>query len=334
MSGFVDSTIKPIVYEDKVYGALANNLPDHSDEKYYLTTAIAYTNGFPHIGHAYEFLSSDIIVRYNRVLGKNTFFLTGTDEHGQKVAASAEKNGLTPLEHCNKYVDSFLELHKRLLTSYSYFQRTTEAHHEETSRKLWEICHANGDIYLDTYEGWYNEREETFVSDKDAAANDYKDPGNGVPLKRVVEESYFFRMSNYCEKLIAYIEQNPHFIEPELHRMNILARLTKEGLKDLSISRTSFTWGISVPKGFDQKHVMYVWFDALTNYLTGIHALEPDHPLASFWPANNHIIGKDIVWFHCVIWPCMLMSANIPLPGKHISCFFLFSLNLILLLFF
>lgn len=311
--------IVPRVYSASQYGAAANNLPDCTEENYYISTAIAYTNGFPHFGHAYEFLTADVLARYNRILGKRTFFLTGTDEHGQKVAASAEKNGRKPIEHCDFYVAGFKELHEKLLVTYSDFMRTTNPFHEKTSQDLWEMCAKNGDIYLDSYEGWYNEREETFVSDAEAAASDYKDPGNGQPLKRVTEESYFFRMSKYCDRLIAQIKANPQFIQPELHRNIILSRLEKEGLKDLSISRTSFDWGIPVPQGFDPKHVMYVWFDALTNYISGVHGLDSNHPLSHFWPAQVHLIGKDIVWFHSVIWPCMLMSAEVALPGMSFS---------------
>eukprot|EP01039_Chlorochromonas_danica_P001164 gene1164-1271_t len=304
----------PLTYNEEEYGAAANNLPACTSEKYYLSTAIAYTNGYPHIGHAYEFLTSDILVRYNRILGKNCFFLTGTDEHGQKVAASADKAGRTPKEHCDHYVAAFQDLHKKLLISYNDFIRTTDFYHEETSRRLWERCAAKGDIYLDAYEGWYNEREEVFVPNAEAEAAEFKDVGSGLPLKRVTEESYFFRMGNYCQALIDHIQANPSFVEPETQRVNILSRLQKEGLKDLSVSRTSFTWGIAVPAGFDPKHVMYVWFDALSNYLSGVHALDEGHPLADFWPAQHHIIGKDIVWFHCVIWPCILLSAGLPLP--------------------
>lgn len=304
-----------LTYDASEFGALSNNLDDcNAVKKYYLTTAISYTNGDPHIGHAYEFMTADIITRYYRALGYNTFFLTGTDEHGQKVAASAEKNGRHPKEHCDFYVDKFQALHRRLLVTYSDFLRTTSDVHKQTCQRLWERCAAKDDIYLSAYEGWYNEREETFVTDMEAEANQFKDPASGLPLKRVVEESYFFRMSKYCDALIEHINANLSFIEPENHRKSILSRLTKEGLKDLSISRTSFTWGIPVPDGFDSKHVMYVWFDALTNYLTGVHALDPSHERAAYWPANHHIIGKDIIWFHCVIWPCMLMSADIPLP--------------------
>jgi methionyl-tRNA synthetase len=303
-------------YHPNEYGALANTLPDCTEETYYVTTAIAYTNGNPHIGHAYEFMTTDIIARYQRVFGKRTFFLTGTDEHGQKVAASAKKAGLTPFEHCTKYVQIFKELDKQLCVTYSDFIRTTDAHHELTSQRLWQKCADAGDIYLDSYEGWYNEREEVFVTQAEAEASLFKDTGSGLDLTRVTEESYFFRMSKYCDRLLQYIKENPDFISPEQYRNSITVRLEKEGLKDLSISRTSFSWGIPVPEGFDPKHVMYVWFDALTNYISGVHGLDSEHPLAGYWPANHHIIGKDIVWFHCVIWPCMLMSANVPLPSE------------------
>jgi methionyl-tRNA synthetase len=305
----------PIIYSNAEFGALANNLPDCTEESYYITTAISYTNGNPHIGHAYEFMTTDILARYNRVFGKKTFFLTGTDEHGQKVAASAEKAGVTPFDHCTKFVGMFKELDRLLCVSYSDFIRTTDGYHEQTSQRLWQKCADAGDIYLDSYEGWYNEREEVFVTQAEAESTNFMDVGSGLPLKRVTEESYFFRMSKYADQLLQYIREHPDCIQPEQYRNNIVARLEKEGLKDLSISRTSFTWGIPVPTGFDPRHVMYVWFDALTNYLSGVHALDADHPLASFWPASFHIIGKDIVWFHCVIWPCMLMSANIPLPS-------------------
>jgi methionyl-tRNA synthetase len=334
MSAFEEPQSVPIEYQTSEYGALANNLPDSSDEKYYLTTAIAYTNGHPHIGHAYEFMSSDIIVRYNRVFGKKVFFLTGTDEHGQKVAASAEKNGLTPFDHCTFYVKAFKQLDKQLLVTYSDFIRTTDAHHEETSKRLWKLCaEKNDDIYLDSYEGWYNEREEVFVTQAEAEAANFLDTASGLPLKRVTEESYFFRMSKYADRLLAYIEENPSFIEPEQYRNNIIGRIQKEGLKDLSISRTSFTWGIPVPEGFDSRHVMYVWFDALTNYISGVHGLDSEHPLSSFWPADHHVIGKDIVWFHCVIWPCMLMSAGVALPSKEMLSFFVYCLTVLFVVF-
>ena len=182
-------------------------------------------------------------------------------------------------------------------------------------KQLWLKCSENGDIYLDTYEGWYNEREECFVTDLEAEAANYLDTGSGLPLRRVKEESYFFRMSKYQERLISHIETNATFIQPDQFRNNVLSRLRKDPLRDLSISRTTFSWGIPVPSGFSADHVMYVWFDALSNYLSGVHALDPDHPLSSYWPPKHQVVGKDIIWFHCVIWPCMLFSAGLSLPG-------------------
>jgi methionyl-tRNA synthetase len=182
------------------------------------------------------------------------------------------------------------------------------------------MCHDNGDVYLDTYSGWYNIREETFVTDSEAEMSNFMDPVSGLPLKRVEEESYFFKMSAYKDRLIQYIQENPDFIRPEQHRNNIMARLTADDLRDLSISRTTFSWGISVPEGFNENHVMYVWIDALSNYLTGVNGLGVNDDgtgvegLSKFWPANVHIIGKDILWFHAVIWPCLLMSAGLALP--------------------
>jgi methionyl-tRNA synthetase len=196
--------------------------------------------------------------------------------------------------------------------------RTTSDRHKRTAKELWKRCAANGDIYLDKYSGWYNIREETFVTESDAAIADYKDETSGLPLKQVEEESYFFKMSAYQDKLIKHIEDNADFIRPEKHRNLILSRLRDDGLRDLSISRTTFTWGISAPEGFKDDHVMYVWVDALSNYLTGVNGLGVNDDgsideLSNFWPASVHIIGKDILWFHTVIWPCLLMSAKIPL---------------------
>jgi methionyl-tRNA synthetase len=205
------------------------------------------------------------------------------------------------------------------LVSNDDYIRTTSDRHKRTARELWKRCHANGDIYLDTYSGWYNVREESFVTDSEAEMNEFKDPVNGKALKRVEEESYFFKMSAFHERLVKHINDNPDFIRPEQHRNNIMARLAKDPLRDLSISRTTFKWGITVPEGFNDDHVMYVWIDALSNYLTGVNGLGVNEDgsidgLAKFWPANVHIIGKDILWFHTVIWPCLLMSAGVSLP--------------------
>lgn len=277
----------------------------------YITTAINYTNGPPHIGHAYEAVTADIIARYQRLFGKNVFFRTGTDEHGQKIAQTAMKQGITPAELCDKYAHEFQRLNNRLLISNNDFIRTSVTpQHCETAQRLWQQCADAGDIYLGTYNGWYNEREETFVTETEAEANQFQDPATGLPLKRMSEESYFFRMSKYLEPLLAHYEAHPDFVQPDTYRNSILSRLRTDGLHDLSISRTSFSWGIPVPEGFKEGHVMYVWFDALVNYLTG---MEGTH----YWPASYHIIGKDIIWFHGVIWPCMLLSAGLPLP-QHI----------------
>jgi methionyl-tRNA synthetase len=204
-----------------------------------------------------------------------------------------------------------------LITNDDYI-RTTSDRHKRTARELWKRCHENGDIYLDTYSGWYNVREETFVTDSEAEINNFKDPTSGVPLKRVEESSYFFKMSAYQDRLVKHIKDNPDFIRPEQHRNQILSRLATDPLRDLSISRTTFKWGIPIPEGFADNHVMYVWLDALSNYLTGVNGLGVNEDgsmgsLDKFWPANVHIIGKDILWFHTVIWPCLLMSAKVPL---------------------
>jgi methionyl-tRNA synthetase len=210
-------------------------------------------------------------------------------------------------------------LNQRILISNDDYIRTTSDRHKRTAQEVWKRCADNGDVYLDTYRGWYNVREENFVTDSEAKMSDYKDPVSGVPLKQVEEESYFFRMSRYYDQLLAHIEENPDFIRPEQHRNFILHRLRGEGLRDLSISRATFQWGIRVPEGFHEQHVMYVWVDALSNYLTGVNGLGVNEDgdlenLEKLWPANVHIIGKDILWFHTVIWPCLLLSAGVPLP--------------------
>eukprot|EP01065_Artemidia_motanka_P026539 TRINITY_DN315_c0_g1_i4.p1 TRINITY_DN315_c0_g1~~TRINITY_DN315_c0_g1_i4.p1 ORF type:complete len:598 (+),score=171.17 TRINITY_DN315_c0_g1_i4:141-1934(+) len=282
--------------------------------KFYVTTAINYTNGAPHIGHAYEALTADVIARYYRVAGFDTYFLTGTDEHGQKIAQTAESKGLKPKELCDMYVAQFQSLNKRLQVSNDSFIRTTHQYHEDCCRALWKKCADAGDIYLGEYEGWYNTREECFVPDAEAQANDFKDPDTGKPYERMKESSYFFRLGRYQQALLKHIKENPGFIQPEEKKQGVLEFLGEE-LRDLCVSRTTFDWGVLMPEGFDAGHVMYVWFDALTNYLSETRLLtEPGHPLSRLWPADCHVIGKDIVRFHCVYWPCMLMSAGLPLP--------------------
>ncbi|CAI5729173.1 unnamed protein product [Hyaloperonospora brassicae] len=280
-------------------------------ETFYLTTAIHYTNGLPHMGHAYENVCSDVISRYHRVFGRDVYFLTGTDEHGQKIAQTAEAAGVTPQELVDKYATIFQQLTKDLDMSNDNFVRTTSDKHKEFAQWLFHRALEKGDVYLDNYEGWYNVREETFVTETEAQLTDYKDPTTGTSFKKMQEESYFFRMSKYQDRLVAHITEHPEFLQPEVRRQELLRRL-KEPLQDLSASRNTFTHGI--PLLNDPKHVLYVWFDALANYLSAISY--PDGPDARYWPANVHIIGKDITWFHCVIWPCILMSTDIPLPKR------------------
>jgi methionyl-tRNA synthetase len=283
---------------------------------YYVTTAINYTNGDPHVGHAYEGITADAIGRYHRNYGRDTFFMTGTDEHGKKIAESAEKRSIKekrdvqPIDICNEYSGKFQELNARLSVQPDFFIRTTMDAHKKSAQELWKICAGKGDMFLNFYEGWYDIGEEQYVTDAEAEALNYKDK-SGRPLDKMKEESYFFKMSAYGDQLIKYIEDNATFIQPEEYRQTILKRLREDPLRDLSCSRSNFKWGIPVPG--DDKHVMYVWFDALSNYISGIELLKKGKN-AKYWPAQCQIIGKDIVWFHCVIWPCMLMSAGIPLP--------------------
>mmetsp|Transcript_6233 Transcript_6233/g.13475 ORF Transcript_6233/g.13475 Transcript_6233/m.13475 type:complete len:763 (-) Transcript_6233:550-2838(-) len=303
------------------YGPFSSSFATGSavDRKpFYLTTAINYTNGPAHMGHAYEAVTSDILARAARLSGHLALFVTGSDEHGQKIAGSAEDAGVPPINICDKYVAGFRVLNQRCLISNDDYIRTTSERHARTARALWDRCAKAGDIYLGSYEGWYNVREETFVTDKDAQATDYKDPASGLPLRKVSESSYFFKMGSYHERLVEHIRQNPNFIQPEHQRKFVLSRLDGDPLRDLSISRTTFNWGIGV-EGDPPGHVMYVWFDALSNYLTGCDVLgvnddEKTKGRGNHWPADVHVIGKDIIWFHAVIWPCILMSAGLDLP--------------------
>ena len=288
---------------------------DPSAETFCVTTAINYANGAPHMGHAYEAVSADVIARYHRAYGRDVLFQTGSDEHGQKIADAAAAAGREPVDLCDAHVALFRALNAKIRVSNDVYNRTTSETHKRACRELFARSKRAGDIYLDTYEGWYNVREETFVTDADAEAAEYKDPVSGKPLTKMSEESYFFRQSRYQKKLLEHIESHPEFIQPARRRNEILARLREDELRDLSVSRTTFDWGIPVPDA--PGHVLYVWFDALTNYLTGTgwpDNAQNDDFSKSHWPADVHIIGKDIIWFHCVIWPCMLWSAGLPLP--------------------
>ena len=288
---------------------------DPSGERFCVTTAINYANGAPHMGHAYEAVSADVIARYHRAYGRDVLFQTGSDEHGQKIAEAAAAAGRAPIDLCDAHVALFRALNAKTNVSNDVYNRTTSDAHKRACCELFARSKKSGDIYLDTYEGWYNVREETFVTDADAEAAEYKDPVSGKPLTKMSEESYFFRQSRYQKQLIEHIESHPEFIQPARRRNEILARLREDELRDLSVSRTTFDWGIPVPDA--PGHVLYVWFDALTNYLTGTGwpaNVASDDFSNSHWPADVHIIGKDIIWFHCVIWPCMLWSAGLPLP--------------------
>ena len=279
-------------------------------EKKYFTTAISYTNGDPHMGHAYESVITDVLARYHRVYGRDVFYLTGTDEHGQKIANLALSQNKQAIEICDYYSNKFIELNQILNTTSDFFIRTTSEKHKECVRKVYKKSFENGDIYIGNYEGWYNVREETYVTELEASLTNYKDSVTGKPLSKQNNESYFFRLSKYKDAIIQHIINNPDFIQPEAKKNEILLKLSDD-LHDLSISRTNFEWGIKIPES--ENHVMYVWFDALVNYLSGINYFD-NSETQKYWENTIHIVGKDITWFHCVIWPAILMSVGISLP--------------------
>jgi methionyl-tRNA synthetase len=294
-------------------------------ELFYITTAIAYPNGPPHIGHAYEAIATDAIARFMRLDGYDVFFLTGTDEHGQKMQQTATREGVTPRELVERNVPQFRAMVERMNCSNDAFIRTTEERHHRSSIAIWERMEKAGDIYRDKYAGWYSVRDEAFYGEKETTvAADGKRLGpTGSPVEWVEEESYFFRLSAYHDKLLDLYQRHPDFVLPQT-RFNEVISFVKGGLQDLSISRTTFNWGIPVPS--NPKHVMYVWVDALTNYITGVGF--PDTESAEFkryWPANLHVIGKDIVRFHAVYWPAFLMSAGLELPRRVFGHGFLFN---------
>ena len=290
---------------------------------FYITTAISYPNGAPHIGHAYEVLATDAIARFKRLDGYDVMFLTGTDEHGQKIQQTASKLGKSPAEFVDEMAPKFEAMVKALNCSNDDFIRTSEKRHYETVQAIWKKMQASGDIYLDTYAGWYSIRDEAFYGEDELEERDGKKIAikTGTPVEWVEEESYFFKLSSYQERLLKLYEEQPDFIGPT-ERRNEVASFVKGGLKDLSVSRTTFDWGIPVPDA--PGHIMYVWVDALTNYLTATDYLNGGER-ARFWPADIHIIGKDIVRFHAVYWPAFLMSAGLPLPKKVFGHGFLFN---------
>jgi methionyl-tRNA synthetase len=283
---------------------------------FYITTAISYPNGKPHIGHAYELIATDAMARFQRLDGKDVFFLTGTDEHGQKMQQTARAEGITPEELAQRNSDQFRAMGKLLNASNDDFIRTTEERHHETSRNIWNLMADNGDIYKDSYAGWYSVRDEAYYAEDETEVrtDGVRYGPQGSPVEWVEEESYFFKLSEYQDKLLKLYEENSDFIGPAERRNEVIS-FVKSGLKDLSVSRTTFDWGIKVPN--DPKHVMYVWVDALTNYITATGYIEDkDGPRAKYWPADVHIIGKDIIRFHAVYWPAFLMSAGLPLPKR------------------
>jgi len=292
---------------------------------YYITTAIAYPNGAPHIGHAYEAIATDAIARFMRLEGRDVFFLTGTDEHGMKMLQTAAKENLTPRQLVERNVPRFQAMVKMLNCSNNEFIRTTEPRHHRSSEAIWAAMEKNGDIYLDKYSGWYSVRDEAYY---DASETRLDDKGvrlgpNGTPVEWVEEESYFFKLSAYQDKLLALYASDPSYVLPR-ERFNEVMSFVKGGLQDLSISRTTFDWGVKVPG--DAKHVMYVWVDALTNYITAVGYPDVDsEKFRRYWPADLHVIGKDIVRFHAVYWPAFLMSAGVAVPRRIYSHGFLFN---------
>ena len=292
---------------------------------YYITTAIAYPNGAPHIGHAYEAIATDAIARFQRLDGRDVFFLTGTDEHGSKMLQTAAKENLTPRQLVERNVPRFQAMVKKFNISNDDFIRTTEPRHFASSEAIWERMEKADDIYLDKYSGWYSVRDEAYYDESETRLDDkgQRLGPNNTPVEWVEEESYFFRLSKYAPKLLKLYSDVPDFVLPK-ERMNEVASFVRGGLQDLSLSRTTFDWGIKVPG--NAKHIMYVWVDALTNYITAVGFPDTQsEKFQKYWPADLHVIGKDIVRFHAVYWPAFLMSAGVAVPRRIFSHGFLFN---------
>ena len=284
-------------------------------DPYYITTAIHYPNGRPHIGHAYEMIAADAIARFQRQAGRDVRFQTGTDEHGLKMAQTARARGIEVRAFADEMSSHFSEMADALNISYDRFIRTVEPAHYAASQAIWRAMRDSGDLYLDRYEGWYSVRDEAFYDEKeliDGEGGQRLSP-QGTPVEWTAEETWFFRLSNYQQPLLDLYAANPDFIRPETRRNEVM-RFVEGGLSDLSVSRTSFDWGVPVPDS--PGHVMYVWVDALTNYLTGAGYPDDSEAMARFWPADLHLIGKDITRFHTVYWPAFLMSAKLPIPRQ------------------
>jgi methionyl-tRNA synthetase len=287
-------------------------------QKFYITTPIYYVNGAPHLGHAYTSTAADVVARFKRLDGYDVFFLTGTDEHGQKVESAARAAGLDPQEFTDRVAADFRDMAQRMNISNDDFIRTTEPRHKLACQALWQRLIESGAIYLGKYDGWYAIRDEAFYDEDElvTAPDGTKKAPTGAPVEWVVEPSYFFKLSEFQDKLLSFYEENPNFIAPQAKRNEVMS-FVRGGLNDLSVSRTSFSWGIKVPG--DEAHVMYVWLDALVNYLTAAGYPDMNAPRYAFWPANVHLVGKEIVRFHAVYWPAFLMAAGLPLPGKVFS---------------
>ncbi len=285
-------------------------------KNFYITTPIYYPSGKPHMGHAYSSIVADIFARFKRLEGYNVLFLTGTDEHGQKIQKEAKKNNKDPKIFCDELSETFRSLTKTLNLSNNDFIRTTEKRHHKSVIEIWNRLIDSGDIYLDKYSGWYSVSDEAFYDEDEIESIDGNkiSKSSGSSVEWVEEESYFFKLSNWSKKLLDFYDKNPDFILPK-SRKNEVVKFVEKGLKDLSISRTSFTWGIQVPK--NEKHVIYVWLDALTNYISALNFPNVnDNKYKSFWPADVHIIGKDILRFHAVFWPAFLLAAKLPVPKR------------------
>ena len=282
-------------------------------EKYYISTAIAYTSGKPHIGNTYEIVLADAIARYKRLCGYDVYFQTGTDEHGEKIEIKAKEAGITPQEFVDNVAKEIKDVWDVMNTSYDRFVRTTDKHHEEVVQHIFKKLYDQGDIYKGEYEGWYCMPCETYFTETQLV--DGKCPDCGREVKKMKEESYFFNMKKYQKRLEEFYEQNPDFIKPESRKNELFNNFIKPGLEDLCVTRTTFDWGIKVPK--DPKHVIYVWLDALTNYITALGYMSDDDTLfKKYWPADLQIVGKDIIRFHGIYWPIFLMALGLPTPKK------------------
>ncbi|MFT9596235.1 methionine--tRNA ligase [Mesobacillus sp.] len=280
---------------------------------FYLTTPIYYPSGNLHIGHAYTTVAGDAMARYKRLRGYDVMYLTGTDEHGQKIQRNAEAKSITPQQYVDEIVEGIQELWGKLDISYNDFIRTTQDRHKQIVEKIFAQLLEQGDIYLDQYEGWYCTPCESFYTDRQL--EDGNCPDCGRPVEKVKEESYFFKMSKYADRLLKYYEENPDFIQPESRKNEMINNFIKPGLEDLAVSRTTFDWGVKVPG--DPKHVIYVWIDALSNYITALgYGTDDDSKYLNYWPADVHLVGKEIVRFHTIYWPIMLMALDLPLPKK------------------